>query len=210
MMESPTILAEGTTDIEFLRASLRACYPHFLEFFGFFDHHELSVDGGAPFLVKFVKAFAAAKVSAEIIVIFDNDVAGREAARQLSKLKLPPNFTILTLPDIELARAYETIGPEGEHVADVNGRAGAIELYLGKHSLTLASGRLSPVRWTSFDRGAKQYQGEVEDKPQIHDRFRREIAVERTPEEARRAFPELVQVWDLIFASRAKRYWQPE
>jgi hypothetical protein len=44
-------------------------YPHFTDYFGFFDHNELSVDGGASYLMKFLKAFAAARISTRMVAL---------------------------------------------------------------------------------------------------------------------------------------------
>jgi hypothetical protein len=46
------------------------------DYFSFFNHAELSVDGGAVYLVKFLKAFAAARAPLRIVAVFDNDTAG--------------------------------------------------------------------------------------------------------------------------------------
>ena len=50
VLESIVILAEGSTDIRVLKRSLAALYPELADYFSFFDHHELSVDGGANYL----------------------------------------------------------------------------------------------------------------------------------------------------------------
>jgi hypothetical protein len=73
-------------------------------------------------------------------------------------------------PDTDLARHYPTIGPQGFHHADVNGRAAGIELYLGKAALSV-DGALRPVRWTGYDQNAAKYQGEVEGKLEVQKAF---------------------------------------
>src|SRR5947209_19699156 len=60
LLEPTIIVGEGSSDIKVLRLSLSALYPHLADYFGFFDHEELSVDGGANYLVKFLRAFGAA------------------------------------------------------------------------------------------------------------------------------------------------------
>ena len=73
----PTIiLAEGKSDIDVLKASLPRFHPDLAEFLTFLDHSEFKVDGGASYVVKFLKAFAAACVPANIVAVFDNDAAG--------------------------------------------------------------------------------------------------------------------------------------
>src|SRR5438477_11519920 len=109
------VLAEGSSDIRVLQRALAILFPERKDYFSFFDHAELSVDGGAAYLVKFLKAFAAARAPMRIVAIFDNDTVGVQAFRQVNALKLPKHMIVLRLPDIELARAYPTIGPQGRH-----------------------------------------------------------------------------------------------
>jgi len=198
--EPIVILGEGSTDVHVLRTSLPVLFPHLVEYFAFFDHTELNVDGGANYLVKFLQAFGAARISSRMVALFDNDTVGREAFEKAKALRLPANITVLRLPDIEIARAYPTIGPQGFQIVDVNGRAASTELYLGRRNLLLASRKLSPVRWGGYSDRMHAYQGEVEGKSEILTRFDRDLsAYKKTPMLAREAFPNLVAVWQSIF-----------
>jgi hypothetical protein len=197
---APTvILAEGSSDIEILRRSLEALHPEVKDYFSFFDHRELNVDGGTSYLVKFLKAFAAARAPIQMVAVFDNDAAGVQALGQTKALKLPSSIQALTLPDIKLAENYPTVGPQGDGVANVNGRAASIELYLGRNSLSAGNGKLRPVRWTGYFPPVKAYQGEVENKGEIQETFFKSIAHVAHADAARNAFPELAQVWQAIF-----------
>ena len=173
-------------------------HPALVDYFSFFNHAEFSVDGGAPYLVKFLKAFAAARVSGRFVAIFDNDATGVQALEQTQALNLPAHFLPTRLPNTELAACYPTIGPSGSADLDVNGSAAGIELYLGREALML-TGALRPVRWTGYVKAARKYQGEVEGKAAVLAAFFEKIELVKTPEEARAAFPELKQVWQLIF-----------
>ena len=173
MHEPIVILGEGSTDV-LLRTSLPVLFPHLVEYFAFFDHTELNVDGGANYLVKFLQAFSAARISSRMVAIFDNDTVGREAYEKAKALRLPRNITVLKLPDIEIGRAYPTVGPQGSQIVDVSGRAASIELYLGRRNLLLASRKLSPVRWRGYSDRMKAYQGEIEGKSEILKRFDRD------------------------------------
>jgi hypothetical protein len=135
------------------------------------------------------------------VALFDNDAAGREALATAQKLRLPRNISPLCLPDIELARAYPTIGPQGAHTVDVNGTAASIELYLGRHNLTDPAGGLLPVRWKAYMDKMGTYQGEVSGKADIQQRFEEDIKIRTDPVAARAAYPELVSVWQAIFAA---------
>jgi hypothetical protein len=149
--------------------------------------------------VKFLKAFAAARAPLRLIAVFDNDVAGKDACAQALALNLPRNISVLTLPDIELARKYLTIGPQGAGVADVNGRAASIELYLGRAALNGEDGNLRPVRWKGYVPPLNAYQGEVEGKAEICASFLGGIRDVANAEAARNVYPELALVWQAIF-----------
>lgn len=200
IFEPTVILGEGSSDVRVLRISLAAFYPHLKDYFSFFDHAELNVDGGTAYLVKFLQAFGAARISTRMVALFDNDTAGREALARAQSLRLPRNITTLCLPDIELARAYPTIGPQGAHTVDINGTAASIELYLGRRNLTV-DGDLLPVRWGGYVDKMKAYQGEVQGKTDIVKRFVTDLETHADPIEAQAAFPELLSVWQAVFAA---------
>lgn len=140
------ILAEGSSDIEVLKYSLPVFHPDLTEFITFLDHKEFKVDGGTRFVVKFLKAFAAASVPANIVAVVDNDAVGREAFEATKALNLPDNMVCIHLPDINFARNYPTIGPQGEHQMDINGRACSIEMYMGRLPLSV-NNVVRPVIW---------------------------------------------------------------
>ena len=89
-------------------------------------------------------------------------------------------------PDFDLARSYPTLGdPTLESpdktiaMADVNGLAASVELYLGEDVLATQNGSLRPVQWKAFIAGMDRYQGEVTGKPDIHKAFRAKAAKAR-------------------------------
>ncbi|MBR0644837.1 HEPN/Toprim-associated domain-containing protein [Plastoroseomonas hellenica] len=195
---SPTIiLGEGSSDLLVLRRALAALHPELVDYFSFFDHAEFAVDGGTAYLIKFLKAFAGARMVARIVAVFDNDTAGVQAHGQALALSLPANFIIVRLPDIELARRYPTIGPSGPAELDVNGSAAGIELYLGQDALAWKGG-LRPVRWTGYVHVAGKYQGEVEGKSDIMHAFLCNVKNVGSKEEAKECFPELAEIWQHI------------
>lgn len=193
------IIGEGHSDIEVLRNSLSALFPEVADFFSFFDHSELNVDGGADYLVKFLKAFAASRAPLRMIAIFDNDTKGVQAFDRAKKLNLPDNIMVMRLPDIDLARSYPTVGPQGEHSVNVNGQATSIELYLGADVLA-KEGQFRPVRWSGYVAGINAYQGEIEGKKEVVGKFLADVADCDDPVQARKKYPELVQIWEDVFS----------
>ena len=135
------------------------------------------MEGGAGALANMVKSFSGAGVSNRVIALFDNDTAGKLALQNLKGIALPANIKAFTLPPIEIARSYPTLGPSGISVMDINGMACGIELYLGTEVLTGADGNLMPVQWKGYDVKLRQYQGELLAKGEVLDRFREKIAV---------------------------------
>ena len=87
-------------------------------------------------------------------------------------------------------------------MADVNGRAASIELYLGREALSEGE-ELRPVRWKGVVKGEDAYQGEVEGKAKVQEKFERLVEEVGVGDEARAAFPELVAVWEVIFRAVA-------
>ena len=139
--------------------------------FTFFDHAAFKSGGGAGELERLARGFAGAGISNRVVVLFDNDTAGFAAARRHTEAQLPANFRIVTLPELESAKAYPTLSPTGGAPANINGSACGIELYCGPTALTGKDGSLSPIQWTGYDRALKRYQGEPMDKDEIHQRF---------------------------------------
>ena len=76
----------------------------------------------------------------------------------------------MRLPDIDLARNYPALGPNGIARSDINGVACAIELYLGRDVLE-SDGDLVPVQWTGYSRSEKNYQRSLVNKEIVHSRF---------------------------------------
>jgi hypothetical protein len=170
-VEKIIVLTEGKADSRILHTSLERLYPHLKHMYSFLHHSAFKAQGGTGELERLARGFAGAGISNRVVVLFDNDTAGVAAAQRLSRAELPGNFRILTLPELEMARSYPTIGPTGPAVADVNGRACGIELYCGQKALTGEDGELCPIQWTGYDSGMKRYQGEPLEKEKIKERF---------------------------------------
>ena len=161
------VLTEGSTDGAVLKAALALLYPHLEGYYSFLDFESTRAAGGAGHLVSVVKAFAGAGITNRIIALFDNDTAAREAVRALQTVRLPPNFAVRHYPDLELLRAYPTLGPGGLTTLDVNGLAASIELYFGKDVLSDGQGGMIPVRWKGYSDALRNDQGEVGNKGRL-------------------------------------------
>lgn len=185
-MYSPVVvLTEGRTDAEFLAAGLEILLPHLTDLIRFLDF-EPRPEGGVAALVRMIRAFASAGVANRVVAVFDNDTAADDGLRVLNSALLPDRIQVVRYPRLELAENYPTLGPPTiEHpegsllLADVNGLAGSIELYLGKDVLMRGDGTLYPVQWKSYIAGMKRYQGEVVGKEAIHRAFRAKCELAR-------------------------------
>ena len=139
---------------------------------------DLHMGDGYPFtgtgnLHKFCQGLVSIGIENRVLVVYDNDAEGWAKHRDTTALRLPRNLRSIRLPDDERLDAFPTRGPEGAGVADINGRAAAIECYLD-----LRGGPSNPsVRWTSYHRAAERYQGELEGKEAHARRFLRLRAI---------------------------------
>ncbi len=199
VLQPTVIIAEGGTDNIVLQQSLKFLYPHLSEFVSFFDYEDSKADGGASFQVKFLRAFSAARINTSILAIFDNDAAGHDAFNAAVKLKLPNNIIATKLPDIELACDYPTIGPQGRHNMNVNGKAVSIEMFLGRHNLSQPDGTLTPIVWGGYVSGVQSYQGRVEDTRGVLERFFTDTNRFNPVANYAALYPELDLLWRHIF-----------
>jgi hypothetical protein len=199
ILEPAVIITEGSTDIQILSRSLERLFPHLVEYTTFFDYEGLRPDGGANWIVKFLRAFAAARINTLVLAVFDNDAAGEEAFRAASSLKLPDNIRVTKLPNIGLAEAYPTVGPQGLHDMDINGRAVSIEMFLGRQNLTGADGKLMPVVWNNYVQSVQQYQGAISDKRAVLEKFLMETEAHDETVDYQTRYPELMQLWEHLF-----------
>lgn len=170
------VLVEGRSDIRILKAATESIFPRLADRFVFFDYEEFGIPGGAGNLVNLVKSFAAAGVANRIVALFDNDTGAEEALLALGRIDLPRNIKVIKLPDIDLLRAYPTIGPGGHAKMDITGLAAGIELYLGSDVLTRDDGTMREVRWTGYSKKLSNYQGEIVEKAEVQNLFLQKIS----------------------------------
>lgn len=171
------VLTEGMTYRRVLEASLKLLSPHLSDYYSFMDFDGANAPGGAGQLVNTVKAFAGAGIANRVVALFDNDTAARAALRGLGGVTLPPSMRVLQYPAIAVASNYPTSGPSGLVHMDVNGLAGSLELYFGEDVLRRTDGIFTPVHWRGFDTAVRAYQGELENKGNLQDKFGQKLAV---------------------------------
>jgi hypothetical protein len=171
----PVVLTEGRFDAEVLEAALSLRKPHLRGYLRFPDFSHRS-EGGAASLRQSIRAFASAGIVNRAVGLFDNDTAARDVLVGVDESLLPAQLRVTQLPDLDLARSYPTVGPQGVNVMNVNGLAGSIELYLGEDVLRTDDGSLRPVVWGGYVRRLSAYQGEVDDKDAIQTAFRTKVA----------------------------------
>lgn len=191
------VLTEGKSDTRIITAALRAFYPEYADLYQFIDFDEFRIEGGASLLAGMVKVLSGARVQNRLLALFDNDAAGLEAMASLKTVKFPRTVRLRSLPRTELAADYPTLGPAGLTRMDVNGSGAPLELYLGRSSLTDATGALRPVRWKEWKGGVERYQGVVQDKDAVAKAFENAIQGTHQPAALRRRFPEM----DLLLRS---------
>jgi hypothetical protein len=166
------IVTEGSSDAHIIRKAFALLRPEIADFFSFVDMQEGYPFTGTGNLHKFSQGLVAIGIENRVIVLYDNDLEGSLRFRDTSGLKLPANMRVTQLPTLLQLSQFGTVGPNGAAMADINGRAAAIECYLD-----LAFGgrgrrdREPTVRWTAYNEGAKAYQGVLEFKEKYAKRF---------------------------------------
>ncbi len=158
------IVTEGSSDAAILKHALKLLRPHIADFFDFVDMEDGYPFSGTGNMYRFVQGLIAISVQNDILVLFDNDAEGVANYRRTGALDLPPNMRILKLPDIEAFETFKTVGPTGENIADINGRAAAIECYLNLDVKAC-------VRWSSYNQNIDTYQGELLSKSKYAKQF---------------------------------------
>lgn len=156
------------------------------DFFRYVDMENNYPFGGHGNLLNFMKGLDSIGMTGGVLAIFDNDAAGVGSLTELAKLR---NVKAVRLPDLAEFKQFPTIGPNGEHLADINGRAAAIECYL-----KLPEG--CRIRWNNYDRRAGDYQGVIDqrdsEKSRQRDEFLKTQATDDYP------FEKMDKVLDMI------------
>lgn len=155
------VVTEGSSDSAVLKKSAALVMPDVSDFFYFIDMSENYPFTGTGNLYRFCQGLARIKIQNRTLVVFDNDTAGREAYQKVNELELPPNMHIALLPNLDMCKCFNTVGPTGKSKDDVNGKAVSIEMFLDlRHGVK----GTPEVRWTSYNEKLNCYQGELINK----------------------------------------------
>ncbi|MCL6670504.1 MULTISPECIES: hypothetical protein [Streptomyces] len=168
------VLTEGATDARLLTKAMRVTHPHLSGFVSFLDFDLPASgrpEGGVSALAKTATAFIAAGVVNRFIALADNDLPAHQALAKLKTRGVPGHCRILHYPPLPLLAEYPTLPPGASApvLADVNGSAGTLELYLGRDILTGLDGQLMPLLLNAAGGGGFASQ----DKKAMQDRFER-------------------------------------
>ncbi len=180
------IVTEGSSDAAIIGKAFRLLSPHIADFFDFVDMEEGYPFSGTGNVFRFVQGLTGIRVLNNVIVVYDNDAEGAANFERTRQLNLPANIAVIKLPELGCFEAFPTIGPNGQHLADINNRAAAIECYLDLPSDAV-------VRWSSYNTKIGAYQGELVEK----ERYARIFLDQRERSTAYR-FDNIASVLDII------------
>ncbi|KPF82327.1 hypothetical protein IP70_21760 [alpha proteobacterium AAP38] len=159
--ETFLIATEGSSDAHILRHGFELLRPEVADFFRFIDVSDRHPFPGTGNLLKFAEGLAKIDVHNQTIFVFDNDAEGTEAYNKLGALVLPSNLRAMLLPSLDAFGSFPAKGPQGDHEADINGRAAAIECYLDHRLKDYPPPR---IIWSNYKKETDTYQGALEYK----------------------------------------------
>lgn len=162
------VVTEGHSDARVIERALAIRRPGIADFFRFVDMGQGYPFSGTGNLHKFCQGLVSIGIENNVVIVYDNDVAGWEKYEEAQTLSMPANMKAIVLPTLDALCSFKTIGPEGANHADINQRAASIECYL---DLKWDMHRAPTVRWTGYNRKIRRYQGELEHKRDYVDRF---------------------------------------
>ena len=163
------IVTEGSTDSFIIRRTINELYPNIVDFFEFIDMKENYPFTGVGNLKNFCQGLSKINTQNNIIVIFDNDTAGRAIYNVIKDIKKPKNLVFCLLPEHKEFKEFKTIGPFGEQKTNINGKAVSIECFLDLSSVT----ENPIVRWKNYDEKMLEYQGALENKDAYTSKFKK-------------------------------------
>ncbi len=160
------LVTEGSSDASILKRAFESYMPEVSDFFKYVD-----MDKGYPFsgtgnVYNFAKGLASIGIENKVLILYDNDAEGvYNHNRTTAFLSNTKNITSMLLPQLPLAdRTFNSVGPDGQRMSDIDGSACAIECYLDL-------GPNPRIRWTNYNKHLDRYQGELEQKEEYTKTF---------------------------------------
>ena len=169
------LVTEGTSDLFIIEQTIKLFYSDIYDFFEFIDMKENYPFTGVGNLYNFCLGLNKINIQNKVIAIFDNDTEGVVKYNELKSKINSNNIFILKLPFLEEFSKFNTIGPQGETIEDINERAVSIECFLD-----LSIKECPQIRWTSFNEKIKQYQGSLIAKDDYTRHFKHSLNKNRT------------------------------
>jgi hypothetical protein len=107
------------------------------------------MEKGYPFsgtgnLFRFLQGLISISIQNNVVVIYDNDAEGIANYERSCALNVPTNMLILKLPNSRDFAEFDTIGPNGRQIADINGCAAASIIGFRRSGPSLASSNRLP------------------------------------------------------------------
>lgn len=158
--EKILIVTEGSSDTDIIKKCIELLYSDVADFFDFIDMEKNYPFTGTGNLKNFVKGLSKINILNKILVILDNDTAGKSVYNDIKKIDLPNNLKLITLPKYKDFDNFKCKGPQGNSIENINGKAVSIECFLDHSSIDDEI----YVRWTGFNDKLMQYQGNIEPK----------------------------------------------
>ena len=162
------VATEGASDARIIKRAIQVLRPYVADFFNFIDVDERHHFWGTGNLVKFAEGLLRIDIQNRVLFVLDNDAEGVDACRKLTALKLPSNMRSMLLPDLDVFGSFPARGPEGISLADINGRAAAIECYL---DLDLPNYGPAQVLWSNYKKEVDAWHGALEFKESYQRHF---------------------------------------
>jgi hypothetical protein len=163
------IVTEGSSDTFIISKAIQILKPDIADFFRFVDMEENYPFTGTGNLYKFCQGLVSIQIQNKILVIFDNDVEGNDKYNKTIKLKLPEDMKAMILPNHKDFDNFKTIGPSGETIENINGKAVAIECFLDFNFTVTEPPK---IRWTNYVKEYGCYQGSLENKDSFVRQFK--------------------------------------
>ncbi|MBU1315687.1 MAG: hypothetical protein KJ947_15770 [Alphaproteobacteria bacterium] len=162
------VATEGASDARIIKRALEVLRPDVADFFNFIDVDERHHFWGTGNLVRFAEGLLRIDVQNKVLFVLDNDAEGVDAYRKLAALTLPGNLRSMLLPNVEAFARFPARGPEGVSLADINGRAAAIECYL---DLDLPAYGPAQVLWSNYKKEVGAWHGALQFKESYQRHF---------------------------------------